>query len=98
MRLLSGKSVSPDDVRPRVLKDRECGAFHYIFRISPNPQKVERLYLVSISKTLHPSGTSNHTTIFAKHGGGSVMAWDCLAASGNESLMFVDIYISKHEF
>lgn len=23
------------------------------------------------------------------------MAWDCLAASGNESLMFVDIYISK---
>lgn len=70
MRLLSGKSVSPNDVRPRVLKDRECGAFHYIFRISPNPQKVERSYLVSISKTLHPSGTSNHTTIFAKHGGG----------------------------
>uniref|UniRef100_A0A8C4SI25 Transposase n=1 Tax=Erpetoichthys calabaricus TaxID=27687 RepID=A0A8C4SI25_ERPCA len=31
-----------------------------------------------------------HTTSSVKHGGGSVMAWACMAASGNGTLVFID--------
>lgn len=71
----------------------------FIFRISLNPQKVT---VRSRGHTLCPFQRRYipvaHPTIpqyLPNNGGGSVMAWDCLAASGNESLMFVDIYISK---
>ena len=31
-----------------------------------------------------------HTKVSAKHGGGSVMAWACMSASGTGSLVFIN--------
>lgn len=31
-----------------------------------------------------------YITLFVKHGGGSVMAWACIAASGTGLLQFID--------
>lgn len=32
----------------------------------------------------------NYTVSFVKHGGGSFMAWACMAASGTSSFKFID--------
>lgn len=35
---------------------------------------------------------------YPKHGGGSVMVWVCIAASGVGNLVFMDSTIKKEEF
>ncbi len=45
------------------------------------------------AKVWRQKGTANdpkHTASSVKHGGGGVMAWACMAASGTASLNFTD--------